>query len=247
MPGSTIGKRLNFGYPGNVSRSADAIITNRPVKSTDLNNISFGDAAALNSDNTYSKMTATSATLGTALTSSSNYTSLTVSALPAAMLAGASVLLVSGANTQTTTLTADAASGATTLTVASFTANFAYPTSTSVIVYNGADQFAGVAVREVKQSTDYFSAQGEYSPGQPCDVLERGSSTVTCQLGTPTAGGAVYVRIALNGTYPNAVIGGFEAAADSTNTIQITNAKWKTGELDANNVAELTITQRLNP
>lgn len=171
MPGSVVGKSLNLGYPGNISRNADAIIMNRIVKS-DSANINFGDPVILNSDNTYSKFGAT----GTA------------------------------------------------------------------------ESFAGIAVREVKQSTDYFnSAQGFYAPGQPCDAASRGTLTVTCNVGTPTAGGAVYVRITANGAIPNGVVGGFEAAADGANTILLTGAKWTTGKMDANRVAEVTLTQRINP
>ncbi|KZE79306.1 hypothetical protein AV654_17715 [Paenibacillus elgii] len=171
MPGSVIGKSLNLGYPGNVSRLADAIIDNRLVKATDTVNINFGDPAVLNPDNTYSRFGA----------------------------AGTSVT------------------------------------------------FAGIAVREVKQTTDYFSSQGFYSPGQPCDVLARGSATVVCNVGTPSAGGAVYIRIATNAAFPGGVIGGFEAAADGTNTILVPGAKWTTGKMDSNRVAEVTLTQRNNP
>jgi hypothetical protein len=171
MPGSVVGKSLNLGYPGSISRSADTIITNRVVKSTDTANINFGDPTVLNADNTYSVFGAT----GTAAT------------------------------------------------------------------------FAGIAVLEVKQSTDYFAVQGYYEPGQPCDVAERGSVTVLCNVGTPTAGGDVYVRITANGAIPAGVVGGFEAAADGVNTVKLNGIKWKTGKLDANRVAEVTITQRNNP
>ncbi|WNF07259.1 structural cement protein Gp24 [Brevibacillus borstelensis] len=171
MPGSVIGKSLNLGYPGNISRSADAIIDNRVVKPTDTENINFGDPVVLNDDNTYSKFGAT----GTAAT------------------------------------------------------------------------FGGIAVREVKQSTDYFSAQGFYAPGQPCDVATRGTLTVVCNVGTPKAGGSVYIRTATNAAIPDGVIGGFEAAADGANTVEIPNLKWTTGKLDANKVAEVTILTRVNP
>lgn len=168
--GYAIGKSLNLGYPGNISRSADAVISNRIVRSSDTANINFGDPVVLNADNTVSAFGAT----GTAAT------------------------------------------------------------------------FLGIAVREVKQNTDYFASQGYYEPGQPCDVAERGTLTVTCNVGTPTAGGAVYVRIATNASIPNGVVGGFEAGADGANTIQLTNAKWKTGKIDANKVAEVTILTRNN-
>jgi hypothetical protein len=248
MTGSVIGKSLNFGYPGNVSRSQDAIIDNRVVKPTDTINISFGDAASLNPDNSYSKFTTTPTTLTTALVLSTAYTSLSVQALATNMPAGATVTLVSGANTQTTTLSAPAAAGATTINVQSFTANFAYPIGSNVYASNIASQFAGIAVREVKQSTLFgTNVAGSYAPGEPCDVLSRGTATVVCNVGTPTAGGAVYIRIIANGSIPAGVVGGFEAAADGTNTIQVTGAKWTTGKMDANKVAEVTITQRNNP
>lgn len=171
MPGNVIGKALNFGYAGNVSRSHDAVIANRIVKPSDTANINFGDPVVLNSDNTYSKFGAS----GTAAA------------------------------------------------------------------------FAGIAVREVKQTTDYFASQGFYAPGQPCDVASRGTIAVVCNVGTPTAGGDVYVRITANGAIPAGVVGGFEAAADSTNTVKLTGVKWTTGKLDANRIAEVTITQRNNP
>ncbi|WP_304459790.1 structural cement protein Gp24 [Alicyclobacillus sendaiensis] len=174
MPGSVIGKTLNLGYPGNVSRSEDAVIVNRPVRPTDTNPIPFGAPVVLNADNTYS-------------------------------LFGAS---------------------------------------------NTAADFAGVAIREVKQATSYLGAPygiTQYNPGDPCDVIERGSVTVTCQLGTPTAGGAVYIRVAANASYPNAVVGGFEAQADGTNNILIPNVVWKTGKIDGNNTAEITILNRNKP
>jgi len=171
MAGSVIGKSLNLGYAGNISRSADAIVENRVVKPTDTASINFGDPVVLNDDNTYSKFGAT----GTAA------------------------------------------------------------------------KFGGIAVREVKQTTNYLSPQVAYAPGQPCDVAVRGTLTVVCNVGTPKAGGAVYIRVADNGSIPNGVIGGFEAAADGSNTIEIPNLKWTTGKLDANRVAEVTILSRVNP
>lgn len=171
MSGYVVGQQLDYGYPGTVSRLADAIITNRAVRSTDTANINFGDPVVLNSDNTYSKF-------------------------------GSS---------------------------------------------NTAADFAGVAVREVKQSTQYFAATGDYEPGQPCDVLERGSVTVTCTEGTPTAGGPVYV-VTVAGTGAISAVGNFVATATPAGTgstaVQITNAQWKTGQVDSNNVAELTILSR---
>jgi hypothetical protein len=107
--------------------------------------------------------------------------------------------------------------------------------------------FAGIAVREVKQATDYYAASGSYLPGETMDVVERGSVTVKCNVGTPASGGKVYIRVKENAAIPTGVIGQFEAAADGTNTVEITNARWKTGKIDVNKVAELTILTRVNP
>ena len=50
-----------------------------------------------------------------------------------------------------------------------------------------ADQFVGVAGRELKSSLNYLEqTPGEYAPGDPVSVFQRG---------TPALGGAVYVRI----------------------------------------------------
>ena len=75
--------------------------------------------------------------------------------------------------------------------------------------------------------------------------MKRGCVNVFCQAGTPAPGGKVYVRIKANAAKPNAVVGGFEAASDEGNTVELTNAQWK-GAADANGVAELRILTVLN-
>lgn len=106
--------------------------------------------------------------------------------------------------------------------------------------------FLGVAVREVKSATNYFSQnEGSYVQYDATPVMKRGRVNVLCQRGTPAANGDVYVRITANASYPTAVVGGFEASADSTNTIKLTNAKWH-GAADANGIAELEIFYPLN-
>lgn len=109
-----------------------------------------------------------------------------------------------------------------------------------------AAQFVGVAGREIKSSLTYLEqTPGEYAPGDAVSVFQRGSIQVYCQRGTPALGGAVYVRITANGSYESAVVGGFEAEADSSNTVQLTNCQWG-GAPDANGIAELVILTRLN-
>lgn len=104
---------------------------------------------------------------------------------------------------------------------------------------------AGIAVREVVQANTFDpQSNPDYVANVPCDVMVRGNCTVKCQRGTPASGAAVYVRITANNTYPNAVVGGFEAEADDENTIQVTNIEWTTGVMDANGNVEVTIKTR---
>ena len=110
--------------------------------------------------------------------------------------------------------------------------------------------FGGIAVAEVKQLTTYptstGSTAGQYNASQPADILKRGIACVKVGRGTPAAGGAVYIRTVLNGSYPNSLIGDFEAASDSTNSVQVTNLVWATGKVDANGIAELKLKSQNN-
>jgi len=113
-----------------------------------------------------------------------------------------------------------------------------------------ADKFAGIAVREVKTQLGYpYSVNsappiGYYAAGDMCEALEEGSITVQVNVGTPTSGSPVYVRVALNGGIPAGLVGDLEAAADGANTVVLTNVVFRTGVLDANNVAEITLLTR---
>ncbi len=72
------------------------------------------------------------ATLATALTQGVAVTSLAVTALVTGVASGASVVLVSGVQTQTFVASASAAVGATAISVTSEVADFSYPTGTLV-------------------------------------------------------------------------------------------------------------------
>lgn len=121
-----------------------------------------------------------------------------------------------------------------------------------------AENFAGIAVREVKQGIAYsavgvMNEQGEYRPFDPCDVLLRGCTVVKLGAGktsfvNPTAGGQVLYRIAVDGeNAPNAKVGDFEAGeAEAGKTIALPNVVFTTGEVDSNNVVEVTIKTRNN-
>lgn len=107
--------------------------------------------------------------------------------------------------------------------------------------YATAVQFVGVACREVKSATSYLDQNvGSYVQFDAVPVIKRGCVNVICQSGTPALDRTVYLRVKANASKPNAVVGGFEAAADSTNTVALTNVKWK-GPADANGVAEIRI------
>ncbi|MDU4597183.1 MAG: hypothetical protein E6Y49_04380 [Clostridium sporogenes] len=109
---------------------------------------------------------------------------------------------------------------------------------------NTSKDFVGIAVREVKQTIDYYSSAGAYLPNETMDVLNRGSITVNCNNGSPTAGGKVFIRIKENLSLPDGKVGQFEAIADGENTIEIPNLRWATNKLDKNSVAEVTILTR---
>ena len=175
MSGKAIGKTLDIGYAGTVSRSQDCIISNRPVNS-ESEEIMFGQAVVLNADNTISK--------------------------------------IKDGDT--------------------------------------ANKFLGIAVREVKQSTNYLTSAGSYLPEPPADIFERGTIAVKCNNGTPTAGGKVYVRVAINEEISTGVIGEFEAEADEetveeskvARTLELPNVVFATGKIDANGITEVKILNR---
>lgn len=122
-------------------------------------------------------------------------------------------------------------------------------TGDAVVAVGGssaAADFVGVALRETKSTTNYLAQNtGVYNPGDAVPVIKRGCVNVFVQKGTAAYDGDVYLRVAANASYPNAVVGGFEAAADSTNTIKLTNVKFK-GAADANGIAEIRILEPLH-
>lgn len=109
-----------------------------------------------------------------------------------------------------------------------------------------AADFAGVAGFEIKSVLNYLEqAAGQYAPGEPTSVFQRGSINVKCYDGTPALGGAVYVRTATSETYTAGVVGGFSANNESGKTVALTNCQWG-GPADANGIAELVILTKLN-
>lgn len=106
--------------------------------------------------------------------------------------------------------------------------------------------FVGVAVREIRSAVDYLDQNtGVFAENDGVSVFQRGAVNVLCQKGKPKLGGAVYVRVAANASFPGAAVGGFEAEADDKNTVQLTGCQWA-GPADANQVAELRILTMLS-
>ena len=130
-----------------------------------------------------------------------------------------------------------------------FGAPLVYDATKPAVVAAGAGftaaAFAGVAGAEIKTALTYLTQQeGQYAPGEPVSVFQRGSINVRA-YGTPALGGTVYVRTAASGTYTTEPVGAFTATNESGSTVALTNCQWG-GAADANGIAELVILTKLN-
>ena len=130
-----------------------------------------------------------------------------------------------------------------------FGAPLVYDATKPAVVAAGAGftaaAFAGVAGAEIKTALTYLTQQeGQYAPGEPVSVFQRGSINVKA-YGTPALGGTVYVRTAASGTYSTEPVGAFTATNESGSTVALTNCQWG-GAADANGIAELVILTRAN-
>ncbi len=63
-------------------------------------------------------------------------------------------------------------------------------------------------------SDDVLTPGGVYVPSAMMDGLVQGTINVSCNNGTPTAGGQVFIRTAINSAIPAGLVGGLEAEAD---------------------------------
>ena len=130
-----------------------------------------------------------------------------------------------------------------------FGAPLVYDATKPAVVAAGATfaatNFVGVAGCEIKSALTYLDQQaGQYAPGEPVSVFQRGSINVRA-YGTPALGGTVYVRTAASGTYTTEPVGAFTATNESGSTVALTNCQWG-GPADANGIAELVILTRAN-
>jgi len=94
-----------------------------------------------------------------------------------------------------------------------------------------ADQFIGIAVREVKQAKRDEEPAFYYKEGEPVDILVRGSIAVSCAEGAPSLRGAVYV---LDGAF---------TASDSGTKLN-DNVIFSKKDVDPDKVTEITILTR---
>lgn len=91
--------------------------------------------------------------------------------------------------------------------------------------FASAAQFAAIAVRNVKTLLKYTTLGnigsqqlGNYDPGAMGEGLERGSSVVQINNGTPVSQSPAYIRTVFNGAIAAGVVGGWEASPDGSAT-----------------------------
>lgn len=135
--------------------------------------------------------------LTAALTSGTQYTALSVQALPSQITSGDSILIGSGPTTQTVTASATASAGATSISVNAFNANANYAANAPVM-----DSTTASALTALITPIDYVTINAISSSGGTANV--RGiyqntnltQSTYTCEIGLfaqdPTAGEILY-------------------------------------------------------
>ena len=104
-----------------------------------------------------------------------------------------------------------------------FGAPLVYDATKPAVVAAGAGftaaAFAGVAGAEIKTALTYLTQQeGQYAPGEPVSVFQRGSINVKA-YGTPALGGTVYVRTAASSsTYTTEPVGASTASGAAQRT-----------------------------
>lgn len=158
MPATVIGvKGLSLGFIGNISNEGYSLRTPRQVRPTDTFSVAFGETFVLNGDNTYSSVKTYLQTAG-------------------------GVIIGTGV-------------GSTPIGIAASNVNI-----NPAYVING--------------SNDVLTPGGVYLPGAIMDGLVQGTINVSCNNGTPTAGGTVYMRTAIDATITAGVVGGLEALTD---------------------------------
>lgn len=239
---------LNNGYPGQVSRTGggNPFIVAKLANVNNANNINFGDPVMILPDSAGGtlRQAADFFTNGGGLAITTNIANTSTTATPTTLagLYPGMFVMGTGIPVGTFIVSISQSAGTITLSKAATATN-----STAALTYA---TFGGIAVREVKTQLGYpvppgTSQIGYYAPGQMCEALVAGSIMAKINVGTPVQSGSVYLRAIVNGSIPAGLLGDLEAAPDGVNNILLPNVTFKTGTLDANNVAELTLLVRV--
>lgn len=234
---------LNVGFVGQISRTGgNPVILPRQANSNNADHISFGDLVVTLPDaagGTFRALADFLANGGNPLTTATGSGAATTITVASA----------NGLRVGQFVFGTGIAPGAQIVSIVGTTVTLSIANAGAVSGNISVATLAGVAVREVKTDLSYpitpgAGGIGYYAPGDMCEVLQEGSICVVVNVGTPSATGPVFARIAVNGAIPAGLLGDIEAAPDGSNTIQLDNAQWRTGVLDGNNVAELTLLSR---
>jgi hypothetical protein len=148
------------GASNNVNSSCDKLftITNvAPGVYAGVAQVTVKNTGSLNASKLWVWAPTTSSTLTTALTSGTSYTTLAVTALKSAIVAGQGVVVSSGTHSQTFYASAAAAANATSISVTSQAASFSYPVGSNVDVNDCYDQTTTSAPSGAPSGTTYGS------------------------------------------------------------------------------------------
>lgn len=239
---------LNNGYPGQVSRTGggNPFIVAKLANANNVNNISFGDPVFILPDSAGGtlRQAADYFTNGGGLAVTTNIANASPTATPSSLAGLAPGMFVMGTGIAVGTFIVSINPAAGTITLSK---NATATNASAALTYA---TFGGIAVREVKTQTTFplpagTSQIGSYLPGQMAEALVAGSIMAKINVGTPVQSGSVYIRAIVNGGIPAGLLGDLEAAPDGVNNILLPNVTFKTGTIDANNVAELTLLVRV--
>lgn len=253
------------GFPGQWSRTADTLIVAHPVLATAAHPLMFGDGAVLVSPpagGAYLSIADYLASGGTAATLPAAFAGVAIRNVkvlgPYSSYAQTPPLTVSTTATQATV-------GSTTIVVALATgialgqSITGFGLAPNTVVTN----IAGTTITISQATTGAMTATpvtftsvpsgvviGSYAQNTEAEVIVRSSVTVAINAGVPQAGAPVYIRTVANPLIPGTYVGGFEAAADGTNTVLLGTASdpwmvFRTGQLSTpDNMAEIVLKTR---
>jgi hypothetical protein len=248
-----------FGFLGEVSRTGggDPFIISKQSNANNAANISFGDTVVILPDatgGTVKQFADWQANGGGLAVVGATATSTTFTPSVAALAGISNGMLVFGSGIPAGCFVAAVNYAAGTITLSKAATSTVNP----VTLYFA--KFAGIAVREVKTQRAYnpqsggviaSNSIGNYVPGDYVSILVRGAITIKCTVGTPVAEGPAYLRAILNGGIAAGLVGDLEANADGVNNLLlpsipgIASAHFKNGAMDANNLCELVLLNRV--